>query len=187
MIEINLLPEESKPKAKKVKIESKSVLNFIPLVFSILIFLHIFLAIVSIIQNCRLSALNNKWHNLEPQRKILEETKKELNILSADSKAIQQLTGQRISWAEKLNSLSINLPSGIWFNEILLSNKEFSLKGSIISLQKEEMGLIDKFLSNLKSDAGFFKDFNNLELGSVQKKVIGGYEVSDFILTGKLK
>jgi Tfp pilus assembly protein PilN len=100
---------------------------------------------------------------------------------------IQQLIGQRINWAEKLNKLSLNLPSGVWFNEIQVNSKEFILKASVISLQKEEMNLINAFIDNLKNDKDFFKDFNNLELNSAQKRVIGGYDVTDFILVGILK
>jgi hypothetical protein len=33
----------------------------------------------------------------------------------------------------------------------------------------------------------FFKDFTKLELSSVQKKSIGGYDVSEFVLQGEIK
>jgi len=56
-----------------------------------------------------------------------------------------------------------------------------------VSLQQEEMNAINKFMDNLKKDSVFLKDFSNLELTSVQKKVIGGYDIADFVLSAKLK
>lgn len=191
MIEINLLPEELKSKTK-VKItgaglEVKHFLYLIPFVLGILISVHIYLGVLSIIKNNQLRVLNNKWRILEPQRKILDNFNKEYAAVSEDATAIKQLAQQRINWAENLNKLSLYLPSGIWFNEISISQKDFVLEGSVVSLQKDELGLVNKWINNLKNDRDFFKDFSAIELSSVQKKTIGTYDVVDFILTGTLK
>ena len=189
MIEINLLPEELRIKTKrlgKVSIESKYFLYLIPLVFAVLILAHICLAAVGIVKSLQFSQLNSKWKKLEPQRELLNNLKKEYNVLASNVKLIQELNSRRLNWSEKLNRLSQDLPSGIWFNELLVSRKDFVLKASVISLQGEEMSLINKFIDSLKNDARFLRDFNNLELGSVQKKSVGGYDVVDFILTAKL-
>ncbi len=190
MIEINLLSEESKVKTKrvgKVSIESKYFLYLIPLVFAVLILAHICLAAVGIVKSLQFSQLNNKWKKLQPQRELLNNLKKEYDVVASNAKLIQELNSRRLNWSEKLNRLSLNLPSGIWFNEILVSPKDFVLKASVISLQKEEMSLINKFIGSLKNDTRFLSNFDKLELGSVQKKSVGGYDVVDFILTAKLK
>lgn len=189
MIEINLLPEESKLKTKKriYDVRLRWILYLIPLIFAILIIIHMGLAGVLIIRNFQLRELHNKWKSLKPQRKLVEDFKKEYQGLSQEARMIQQLISQRINWAQNLNKLSLNLPSGVWFNEIQVNSKEFILKASVISLQKEEMSLINAFIDNLKNDKDFFRDFNNLELTSAQRKVIGGYDVTDFILVGTLK
>ncbi len=191
MIEINLLPEELKAKPKSAKpgigIEAKYFLYAIPLALCILICAHVYLGIINITQNSKLKILNEKWLSLEPQRKELEAFNKEYAVLSEDAQAIQKLTEQKLNWSEKLNKLSLNLPPGIWFNELFVSDKDLLLQGSVISLQKEEMSLLKKLIDNLKNDASFFKDFNNLELSSVQTKTIGGYDIADFVLVGTLK
>lgn len=187
MIEINLLPQELKIKSKKVGLEPSYFLYLVPLLFGILICVHVYLAILGIAKNCQFHALNNRWQKVAPQRKTLEDFKKEHELLSSDANIIQQLTAQRINWSEKLNKLSLNLPSGIWFDEIIVTSLDFTLRGSVVSLQKEEFGLINKFINNLKNDEGFFKFFNNLELSSVQRRVIGGYDVVGFVLVGTLK
>jgi Tfp pilus assembly protein PilN len=187
MIEINLLPEDIKTKIKKDSAEPHIVTFLLPLLLVIIIAIHIFLALFGVARNFQLQALKNKWQQLESQRKIIDEAKKGYSELSADARIIQQLIDKRVRWSEKLNKLSLNLPSGVWFNEITISAADFVLKGSVVSLQKEEFGLLNKFINSLKNDNGFFGSFNNLDLGPVQRRVIGGYDIVDFILSGTLK
>jgi len=189
MIEINLLPEELKTGARnrKAGVGSEYFLYLIPLAFGILISAHIYFAAVSIIKHCQYSALDNKWRKLQPQREMLNNFKNQYDTLLSGSQAMQQLNIRRLTWSEKLNKLSLDLPPGIWFNEVSFSHAEFILKGSAISLQKEEMILIGKFIDSLKKEESFARDLNNLELSSVQRRSIGGYDIVDFILTGKLK
>jgi len=187
MIEINFLPHESK---SKIKIEADKAVYIryaILIGGGLLISAHLCLAITDVFKYYRFRVLDNKWIRLAPQRKAAEDFKKEYEVSSADAQQIQQLVSKRIIFSEKLNKLSLGLPSGVWFNELVFSSKDFILKGSVISLQKEELGLVNKFMDNLKKDAGFFNSFEGLELSSVQRRVIGSYEVIDFVLTGKLK
>lgn len=191
MIEINLLPEELKVKTRGkltgIGIGIKHFLYLIPFVLGVLICAHVYLAVLNITRNNQLRILNNRWLSYEPQRKALEAFNKEYAVISSDALAIKQLIEQRVSWARILNKLSLDLPSGIWFNEISASEKDFILQGAAVSLEKDELGLIKKLLDNLKNDPGFFDDFKAVELSSVQKKAIGTYDVVDFVLTGTVK
>ena len=49
------------------------------------------------------------------------------------------------------------------------------------------MLLINQFISDLKKDNAFYKDFLKVELGAMTKKTYGSYEVLDFLLTFPLK
>jgi len=190
MIEINLLSQELKVQTRrigKISMESKYLLYLIPIVFAVLISVHICLAVVATAKNLQFNILNNKWDRLKPQREVWNSLKKEYDALSSDAKLIEELNKRRTNWSEKLNRLSLDLPSGIWFNEIQFSRKDFVLKASVVSLQKEEMSLIKKFMDTLKNDTRFLKDFTSLDLGSVQKKSTSSYDTIDFILTAKLK
>jgi Tfp pilus assembly protein PilN len=191
MIEINLLPEDLKLALSRRKtslgIEVRYFLYLIPLTAGLLICLHVYLTALIIAKNSQLAVLNRKWQELEPQRKNFDDFSKENTVFSQDAKALQQLMEQRINWSEKLNKLSLNLPSGVWFNEIAISQKGFILQGSVVSLQKEEMMLIKQLIDNLKNDPGFHRDFSSLVFSSTQKKTIGGYDIVDFVLEGALK
>lgn len=196
MIEINLLPEELRVRYRQKKLqaaalefllEKQNLIYIAAGLLAVIALINIFALTINIAKGMRLSALNKKWQNYASQRKELEEFNKEYAVFSEGAKDIQQILTQRIIWAEKLNKLSLDLPSGIWFNEFSVSSGNFYLKGAVVSLKKEEMGLIRQFIDNLKKDSAFFKDFTSLELVSINKEVIGGYEVVNFILTGALK
>jgi Tfp pilus assembly protein PilN len=187
MIEINLLPQELRLKERRLEFAPVGLLYLAPLLFGILITAHIYLAVSGIIAGYQFRKLSGKWSELEPQRKVVESASKEYAGFTQDVVALQQLLKERVSWAEKLNSLSLNLPAGIWFNEIQLSGKDLVLKGCVFSLTKQELSQINKFLDNLKADKNFIGDLMSLQLGPMQKASIGSYEVTDFSISGKVK
>jgi Tfp pilus assembly protein PilN len=193
MIQINLLPEELRTavKAKAAfpvfKPEAKYLFYLPALLLAVFAACHLILAVWQIARNFQYAALERKWKQMEPQRKQLEAFNQEYSLSLQNTREIQQLAGQSAAWAQKLNRLSADLPSGVWFNELGVSQKELTLNCSVVSLQKDEMGAIQRFIDILKGDAAFIKDFAGLELGSVQKKVLGSYDIVDFTLTCPLK
>ena len=199
MIEINLLPEELRVKTKAKNPEQLFIksgitrnseqlfIYAIPATLALFIFTHIFFSVTAVFKNVQLGSLNQRLLSLGPQKKVLDEFNKEYSAASGDISFTQLLIKQRVLWAQKLNKLSLSLPSGVWFTDIKLSNRNINIQGSVISLENEEVGLINKLLNNLKADAEFAKDFSALELNNVQEKNIGGYDISDFVLTGTLQ
>lgn len=190
MIEINLLPQEMRDKISKAGRGSrlKQASYFAYAVFIILLAIHIFLAAALFSKSVQARKLNSEFKKFQLQKEALGKLNKQgYSLFSDDSKAIQQLVAAALNWAQKLNRLSLDLPPGIWFNEITANAEDFTLKGSVISFQKEEMSLINRFMGALEADGDFFKDFSKLELSSVQRKTVGGYEVVDFILIGTIK
>lgn len=197
MIEINLLPEELrnrvvKPvKVQPVKVGAKpgaqQLILLIPLIFTALIMAHIVIVFLGVTRSSQLDALKDKWDKMLPERKMLEGFNNEHMLYSGDSKEVGKLLNERINWAEKLNRLSLILPSGIWFETISVPGKAFNLHGKVVSLTKEEVSLLRNFIDSLKNKPDFARNFNSLELSSIQKETIGGYEVADFNLVGTLK
>jgi len=199
MIQINLLPDELKIKTKGRNIDQVLVKSPMALIrdqafiyaaaamLLLFILAHLYLAVLLVSKNGQLVSLNQKWLNLAGQKKELDEFNQGFSAVSQDTSLLQQLNRQRFLWAKKLNALSLRLPAGVWFNQITINAKDIIIQGSVISLQKQEVSLINKLLENLKADSEFSKDFVSFELSNVQKKSIGGYDVADFILTGALK
>ncbi|MFA6358217.1 MAG: hypothetical protein WCY09_06095 [Candidatus Omnitrophota bacterium] len=199
MIDINLLPEESRTKdklkpASQVAVKSGPGFNqdqlfiyAIPVVLGVFALVHFYLAFNAILKNGKLAALSRKWSQLEPQRKTFDTFNQEFSVNSQDGNAALVLTNQRLLWAQKINKLSLNLPAGVWFNDIAINPKVMTIQGSVVSLQKEEIGLINKLSENLKADAEFSRDFSGFELSNIQKRSVGGYDIADFVLVGNIK
>ncbi|MDP3041228.1 MAG: hypothetical protein Q8N62_00620 [Candidatus Omnitrophota bacterium] len=199
MIQINLLPEELKIKTKGrnsgpaviknplALIQERLFIYAIPAMLALFILAHFFLAVLLISKNRQWVSLNRKWLDSAAQKKEVDEFNREFSATFQDAGVLTQLSRQRILWAQKLNALSLHLPAGVWFNEILLNSNNLTIKGSVISLQKEEVGLINKLLDNLKDTLEFSKDFSSFELSNVQKRSLGGYDIADFVLVGALK
>lgn len=199
MIEINLLPEELRVKVRAKNPEQvsvKSSLGFnqdqlfiyaIPVLLGIFVLAHLYFAAAVIFKNGKLVSLNRKWLAMEPQKKTFDEFNKEFSAVYQEAGITQVLNNQRVLWAQKLNKLSLNLPAGVWFNDITVNSKNITIQGSVVSLEREEVGLIHKLLDNLKADTAFSKDFSGFELSNVQKRNIEGYDVADFVFTGVLK
>jgi hypothetical protein len=198
MIEINLLPEDlrnklvkaSKPEVVKNPVEGlepKHYVVIVPAVLILLIFIHLLLGVFSIVKTGQLHMLRSKWQKLEPQRKALDEYNSEFAAVSEDAQILQQLLRDRIVWSEKLNKMSLKLPRGVWFNSLTVNQKELVIKGSVVSLNKEELGMIKELIESHKSDPEFIKNFNNLEMVSAEKKTIGSYDITDFTLSASLK
>jgi len=199
MIQINLLPEELKTKTKGrnldpaiikdplVLIKERLFIYAIGAILALFILAHFYFAVPLIFKNRQWVSLNQKWLNSAVQKKEVDEFNREFSASFQDAGVLTQLSRQRILWAQKLNALSLYLPAGVWFNEILLSSNSLTIKGSVISLQKEEVGLINRLLHNLKATFEFSKDFSSFELSNVQKRSLGGYDIADFVLVGALK
>jgi len=187
MIEINLLPEELKVKRAKSFDRKQYFIYLTPLFAGILIFMHLYLGMLGISRSLRLNSLNKKWVALEPQRRKIASLKSQSEFSFQENNIIQELVKKSIIWSKNLNRLSFDLPSGIWFNEVSISSKELLIRATVVSLEKNEVDLINRYMFNLKNDSDFIKDFNNLDLGAIQRKTMGSFEVVDFILTAPLK
>src|SRR3989338_7751834 len=186
MIETNLLPEELKPKAKKINLALAWPMYLLGII-AILVCLHLYLAIGCLIKHRQLGLLEKKWQAMEPERKALEAFNKKYLGAGADASRVEGSLRKRIIWARNLNSLSLSLPSGVWLRALSISGCKFILSGSAVSLQREELNLIKKFIDNLSNEAPFFKNFEALEITSTQRREFGGYDIMDFILTGRIK
>ncbi len=199
MIEINLLPEELKNKTKVresdpamvknqiAQIQDKAFIYAIPVLLGLFILMHFYFAVLWMAKGKQLNTLGRKWSALAQQKKELDVFNQEFSGASQNISLPVNLSRQRNLWAQKLNTLSLQLPAGIWFSEIILNNNNLTIKGSVVSLQSQEVSLINKLLDNLKTDLEFFQDFSSLELTKVQKRSLGGYDIADFALAGVLK
>lgn len=197
MIEINLLPEELRNRVIKpvkqnngltlAKPGMQLLIFVIPLIFIVLLLAHIYFVLIGVSRSMRLNSLKAKWERSLPQRKALEDFNAEHSLVSGDALEIRKLLLERINWSEKLNTLSLSLPAGVWLEFVSASKKEFYLKGKAVSSDKTEVSLIRNYIEEIKSKPQFMKNFVSLDLTSIQKSNVSAYEVADFSLTGSIR
>jgi Tfp pilus assembly protein PilN len=186
MIEINLLPEQKKP-AVRISLKGNELLLKARPFIAVFVLVHLILLVLGLNSYRILGQLNKRMAVLAPELEKLDDFNRKNDAFSKDTDAMNKLIGPRIKWAQKLDLLSSKLPYGIWFTEISLNEKSFTLRGSVISQEKEELTLIKEFIAGLKSDREYFGDFKDLDLNSVQSRDVSGYSVLDFLLTSNLK
>jgi len=188
MIEINLLPHELRAaRESRPGIQPKYLLYLMPAVAGIIIFIHFYLGLVSLYRIAQFKFLDAKWQRLAPEKKNIDELRRQYDLISQDAMVTHQLLSQRTEWSGKLNALSLSLPSGIWLSELSVSRKDVVIRGTALSLEKEGIGLVNKFMDGLKKNPGFMNDFVTLELVSVKSRPISGYDTDEFVLTAVLK
>jgi len=192
MIEINLLSEEAKTKHKAQSAgpgpdSTPLLLLLLPLLLAALLAANVYFAVLGQVKAGNLNKLTRKWDGLAEQRKQVDEFNERYALDAVYGQEQQSLLSQRISWAQKLNILSLDLPSGIWLNEIAVTASSMMIRGSVVSLEKLEMSLIKALIDKLKSEPIFAQDFSSFELGTVQKKAVGNMDIVDFVLDCKIR
>ncbi len=197
MIEINLLPEAYK--AKKEQKQSKIPINLILLsINAVLLAIFLIITAINVGRSITLHALNTQLKGLAPeQQKIISIQHKTVN-LRATNALFSHLVTNRFLWSKKLNLLSDLIIPGIWLRKLSLEkeaasrvqvpsvgaqeNKTLKFEATAVSVAHDEMGVIGKFVRNLKLNKEFFQHFKVIELEGVLRRQIATVEVMDFTL-----
>jgi len=189
IIEINLLPEDLRAKKQnKIILFLPQLLALIlPVVFVLLISIHLFMGLSVVVKTQQYNSVNKKWKQFNSQRDTVLGWKEKHNVSSHHASQLYQLLAERIAMTDKLHALSQSLPKGIWFRRLDLKDKNFKLWGTVVSLKNVHMRMLNRFINKLKANESFSKDFVNFELGSVKMHTRGSFEVMDFVLEGQLR
>ena len=199
LIEINLLPLERQKKKRKFS-GLPSVKTFLPLAVGIvvaLVVIHILLSGAVFLNKISYKSLSKKWEKLAPRSNESNQLRQEASRINNKIKLVEQLLTERFSWSRKLQSLNECIVPGIWLDNFALGEKTdsstgtkrvfLSLSGSAIASGGQGTVTIGKFMKNLKEKDNFFDDFDEIELGSIQRKNIKETEIMDFTITAYFK
>lgn len=194
MIEINLIAyslkkkKEGKLSLKEFNIPLEIIIGLGGGLVVLLILIHIFLMVVNIRNVARHKALQKQMETVLPGKQRVEEVVNELRVLQGTQKAVQDILPKRkIFWAQKLNILSDSIPRGVWLKRVNLEGDILVIEGSAISTDNEAMINVHQFTSSLKNRQEFLENFNDLELGSIQRRKIKERDIADFMITVRLK
>ena len=169
MIKINLLPDDLK---KQRVILPKGLFILIGVILVSMLVMWMAIA------NKGLTAATLKADNLESQwQKILKVKseygiyKKELKTLEERAVVVNYLMADRIYYSQKLNELSDLLTDGIWLNTFELNNSMLIIEGKVYSKEGKEEAIVGNFMNNIKYHESFFKDFSDVELKIIKRKI----------------
>ena len=96
-------------------------------------------------------------------------------------------TKKQVLWAPKFNTISDDLPTGLWIRRMVLDKTGLTMDGSVVSKSQNEINNVGIFLASLKQKIGFMKDFSSLEVNTIQRGNNNAVEVTDFTVMAKLK
>lgn len=212
MIELNLMPKDMRmidSRKKKASFDFKMP-NIPPTpviigIIAVIIISQIALGIVSLVQKAQLSRISKEIADIAPQQAIAAVLKREVDELSSRFTAIEGLTHGSIVWSKKLYDLSNAMIDGIWLSSLSLntetpraispayaaagrpqdtnSRQTLLLTGFAISSSRaEETATVGKFIDSLKRNEGFFRDFDDIKLSSIQRESYGNADVMGFTL-----
>ena len=194
MIEINLVPYSLR-KNKKDKFSFRDFNIPLEIVIGLggglivlLILVHVFLEVINIRNMAKHKEFQKEMEVISPQKQQVEKVINELRSLQNTQKAVQDiLPDRKIFWAKKLNIFSDSIPRGVWLKRINLDGDVLLIEGSAISTDNEAMINVHQFTSTLKSQREFLEHFNDLDLGSIQRRKIKQMDIADFMITVRLK
>lgn len=154
----------------------------------LLILAHIALVVVNVRNLAQHKKLQKELGALLPQKQKVEKVLNELRTLQGTQQAMQNILPERkIFWAQKLNILSDSIPRGVWLRRVRLEEDVLFIEGSAISTDNEAIINVHKFASNLKSQQNFLEQFNDMDLGSIQRRKVKQVEIADFLITVRLR
>lgn len=202
MVDINLLPKEAVVGTKKrlgitLKMPKIIATPLIVGVISALLLCQVLISLLAITQRNRLIKLSAEFTEVSPLEKVAEVLKKQADELNRKLSVIESLTSDSLIWSKKFYDLSGAVIEGVWLTSLSLnveapkggadaqskSRQTLVLKGSVVSPSPGgETAIVGKFIESLRSNRGFFDDFDDIKVSSIQSKRLGEIEVMDFTI-----
>ena len=134
----------------------------------------------------------------------LEQLKSRKENMIKDTNFMSLVVNNRVSWAVKLASIANDLTSinteitgGVWINSLSLKEdfvmndsvypseiaRRILMSGSSFLLDSsKETAYVNSFFTSLQRDEAFMANFNNIDLGSVDRKNVEGELMSTFTI-----
>jgi hypothetical protein len=194
MIDINLIPAALRKNGSgdahslKINIPHEILIGVGAGLIFLIVAVHLILGAVWLLGSVRLSHYNGEWQKVLPDKTILDSMSKESDDLKKKINTITDMTTKNaVLWAPKFNAISDSLPRGVWLRKMTLDKEALTMEGSVVSKTQNEIKNVGMFLSALKQDNDFMKDFSSLEENSIQGGRNNSVEVTDFSVRAKLK
>jgi hypothetical protein len=195
MIDINLVPENLR-KRRKSELLSGGVFG-VPKevmvgigggVIALLLAIDVLFFLGKVVKFIHYQHVKGKWEAILPDKTNTDAIKKELQDLQKEVKSMKDIMeGHNAVWSRKLNAISAGLPKGIWLRKLTLNDKQFFLEGTTVSKEANGMINVGDFVTNLKQEEEFMKNFESIEVDNIQRRKNETLEVADFTILARIK
>ena len=194
MIDINLIPAALRKNGKgnsnslTINIPKEILLGVAVGVILLMGTLHLLLGAVWLGGMGRLSSYKANWQKVLPDQILWGSMNEESGDLKKKINVIADMTTRKfVRWSSKFNAISDALPRGLWIRKMTLDKIGLVVEGSGVSKTQNEINEVGLFLSTLKQNNNFMKDFSSLEVNSIQRDKTNAIEVTDFTVMAKVK
>jgi len=194
MIDINLIPAalrkdgQGKANALEINIPKEILVGTAIGVVLFLIVVHLLIGAIWLLSMGRLAATNQEWQKVAADKAQLDAISGESTNLKKKIKLISDMTTKKIVlWAPKFNAISDDISRGLWIRRMTLDKTGLTIEGSVVSKTRNEINNVGKFISSLKLNDDFMKDFSTLEVNSIERGDNDAVEVTDFTVIAKQK
>ncbi len=203
MVEINLLPQELKPKHslfsgtdfKGLDINSIPILKIAAGIGACLVLAQLAVSLIWIISNAELRSAAKRYNEISPEKIVADALKAKVADINKRTGAIDELIVKRFSWARKINLLSDCVTPGIWLSEVYYDEKPVTDKtttarlGALIingyasGAGEQGTALIGKFIKSLQDNKNFYSDMASVDLVSTKSDKVDKQDVMSFRIT----
>ncbi|MBU0605219.1 MAG: hypothetical protein KKH77_02895 [Candidatus Omnitrophica bacterium] len=203
MVEINLLPQELKPKPslfsginfKGLDINSIPILKIAMGIGACLVLAQLAISLIWIVSNAELKSSTKKYNEILPEKTVADALKTKVAYINKRSGAIDELIVKRFSWARKMSLLSDCVTPGIWFSELYYDERPVTDKaktgkpGALIisgyasGAGEQGTALIGKFIKSLQDNKEFYSDMASVDLVSTKSDKVDKQDVMSFRVT----
>lgn len=134
--------------------------------------------------------LDKKIGSLATSPKEIDAIRQQRSALEKKINLIDTLSSRQFFWFQKMQQLADLIPNGVWLTSLQSSQKgdtvTLIIRGTSVAVKIDDaVSLIRDFITNLRKNDDFAKDFKNIELrqGDIAKTAIGGMDVMRFAFT----
>ncbi len=194
MININLIPLALRKKSGgglsvlSINIPQEILLGVAGGVVFLILTVHLVLGAWWLMTAGHLSLEKLQWQKVASDKNELDAISGKSRELRKKINAISDMAVKKtLVWSPKLNAISDALPRGLWLRKMVLDKSSLTMEGSAVSKNHDEITNVGNFVSALKKNEVFMKDFSSLEVNSIQRGKRNSIEVADFTVMAKLK
>ncbi|MFH1190556.1 MAG: hypothetical protein V1682_07730 [Candidatus Omnitrophota bacterium] len=200
MVEINLLPQELKPKQslfsgidfKGLDINNIPILKIAAGIGIGLVLLQLAVSLIGMISTAQFASATRKYEGISPEKKIADALKAKVAQINKRSGAIDELIAKRVSWARKINLLSDCVIPGIWLSELYYDETSTAEKTNAVKIEalmingyasgagEQGAALIGKFIKSLQENSDFYADMASVNLVSTKSEKFDKQDVMSF-------